>query len=176
MEIETESARSHSVKNTVRRGYGAVVRQTKEWMNEWMSERTDTFRRNLLPPWKWREQVLPKCRNILSNVMSLYAEMQYSIRISLHMISPHYVILTLHYATVQGNVSNTRKNSKLTLGEYRSSGPHRVSRDEADFESPCYGLCRHDQWLTMALPCNSRAHGRIAGPPSCTKITDFKLV
>jgi len=61
------------------------------------------------------------------------------------MISPHCIILTLQYATVHGNVSNIRKNSNLTLGEYRSSGPHSISRDEADFESPCYGLCRHDQ-------------------------------
>jgi hypothetical protein len=68
-----------------------------------------------------------------------------NIRISFHIFSPHCIILTLQDATAQVNVSNIRKNSKLALGEYRSSGPHRILRDEVDFEPPCYGLCRHDQ-------------------------------
>jgi hypothetical protein len=51
----------------------------------------------------------------------------------------------------------------------------RSRSDEADLESPC-GLCRHDQWLTMVLPCNSREHQWIAGPPSCNKIMDFEIV
>jgi hypothetical protein len=93
-----------------------------------------------------------------------------------HIFSANHLTLALHVAAVKGIVSNTRKIFELNPRGYCTLGPHRISRDEADFESPYCGLCRHDQCLTMALPCNSRAHTRIAGPPSCNKITDFKIV
>ena len=57
------------------RGYGPVLRQTTEWMKKKLA----TFRRNLLLPWKWRQKVPPKSRDIPPNATPLYpGRQQYS--------------------------------------------------------------------------------------------------